>query len=146
MRILLLVTLLMQATGQDFVPTPDEARKAIEALELEWLAHESDRATLERILASDFAHPVPPGVILNKQQSIDWAVNHPRPTNRTARFEQIRVRPYGTTAVVTGIVEERNPDGGSSSSRTIFTDVFVYREGRWQAVNAQENAIVRPPQ
>jgi hypothetical protein len=30
---------------------------------------------------------------------------------------------------------------GKELDRTIFTDVFVYREGRWQAVNAQENRV-----
>jgi hypothetical protein len=27
----------------------------------------------------------------------------------------------------------------------MFTDVFVFRDGRWQAVNAQENAIRPQP-
>src|SRR5207249_12187472 len=29
--------------------------------------------------------------------------------------------------------------------RTVFTDVFVRRKGRWQAVNAQENAVPPKP-
>jgi len=28
---------------------------------------------------------------------------------------------------------------GQETSRGVFTDVFAYRDGRWQAVNAQEN-------
>ena len=28
--------------------------------------------------------------------------------------------------------------------RTVFTDVFGWRDGRWQAVNAQENAVRKP--
>jgi hypothetical protein len=31
--------------------------------------------------------------------------------------------------------------GGKETARTMFTDVFVLRDGRWQAVNAQENAV-----
>ena len=29
-------------------------------------------------------------------------------------------------------------------ARTVFTDVFMYRAGRWQAINAQENVVTRP--
>jgi len=30
---------------------------------------------------------------------------------------------------------------GKEEHRTAFTDVFVFRDGRWQAVNAQKNAV-----
>jgi uncharacterized protein DUF4440 len=128
------------AVAQPSIRNPETDRKAVEALEREWLAHESDRAVLDRILASDFAHPVPPGVALTKQQHIDWSAKHPRPADRKSQFEKLTVRLYGDTAIANGIVDDTNLSGGDSH-RTIFTDVFVYRDGRWQAVNAQENAI-----
>jgi hypothetical protein len=31
--------------------------------------------------------------------------------------------------------------GDEEVDRTVFTDVFVWRDGRWQAVNAQENTV-----
>jgi len=34
---------------------------------------------------------------------------------------------------------------GKELDRTMFTDVFVYRDGRWQAVNGQENAVQATP-
>ena len=37
----------------------DTDRDAIVALEQQWLAGLHDRATLERVLADDFVHPVP---------------------------------------------------------------------------------------
>jgi hypothetical protein len=30
---------------------------------------------------------------------------------------------------------------GKEVDRTVFTDVFAYHDGRWQAVNAQENRV-----
>jgi hypothetical protein len=116
-------------------------RETILKLEQDWLDDESGRATLERILADDFAHPVPQGVFVTKSQHIDWAVEHPWPPGRKRRFEKIDVRLYGDTAIATGIVENTDADGGDRQ-RNIFTDVFVYRNGEWQAVNAQENTIV----
>ena len=140
MRFVLLAAILLQAGSEAAVRTPDNDRKAVESVEREWLAHVSDRAALERILGSDFQHPVPQGVVLTKQQHIEWAVTHPRPANRTARFEQLHVRVYGDTAIANGIVDQRDAAGGSLG-RSLFTDVFVFRDGRWQAVNAQENTI-----
>jgi len=50
------------------------------------------------------------------------------------------VRVYGRTAIATGIVINTGA-GGADAQRSIFTDVFVLRNGTWQAVNAQENAL-----
>jgi Domain of unknown function (DUF4440) len=119
---------------------PERDQQAIRKLEQDWLDGEGDRATLERILADDFTHPVAVGVFLNKQEHIDWSVKHPRPKDRKARFETLNVRLFGDTAIATGIVENTDPSGGDKQ-RGIFTDVFAFREGHWRAVNAQENAI-----
>jgi hypothetical protein len=122
--------------GQEMsVRRVDSDRKAIEELEREWLAAETDPAALDRILSSDFLHPVPSGLALTKQQHIDWAVKHPGPPDRKSRIEQLNIRLYGDVAIANGIVDD-------DSHRTIFTDVFAYRNGRWQAVNAQENAVI----
>jgi ketosteroid isomerase-like protein len=140
--LVLFTLIVLQAGSQGIGRNPENDRKAVETVEREWLAHESDRPWLERFLAADFAHPVPQGLVLTKQQQVDWAVSHPRPANRIARFEEVSIRVYGDTAIATGIVNAGGL-GSGDSSRTIFTDVFVYRDGRWQAVNAQEN-VIRP--
>jgi hypothetical protein len=123
--------------------SPQGDREAIKKLKQEWLDRESDRATLERILADDFVHPVAEGLFLSKQQHIDWAVKHPRSVDREAHFENLEVRLYGDTAIATGIVNDTDVSGGDSR-KTIFTDVFAYRNGAWQAVSAEENTVSRP--
>jgi hypothetical protein len=57
-----------------------------------------------------------------------------------ARFDKLKVRVYGSTAIANGIVEASDSPE-VKLRKTIFTDVFVYRDNRWQAVNAQENEI-----
>jgi hypothetical protein len=47
----------------------------------------------------------------------------------------LNVRLYGDTAIVNGSVIAADDNG--ELERTMFTDVFVYRDGRWQAVNAR---------
>jgi hypothetical protein len=120
--------------------TPERRRAALVALENEWLANEHNAAALERILASDFVHPLPTGEFVTKAQHIAFSSAHPRPANRKQHFDQLRVRVYGDVGIVNGIVLTSDQEG-REVDRRIFTDVFVKRDGRWQAVNAQENAV-----
>lgn len=115
-------------------------REALIALENEWLTNEHDVAKLESILAPDFVHPVSAGYFLTKAQHIDYTSQHLPQGNFTKRFEQMQVRLYGEVGIVNGIVLTSD-EHGQEINKTVFTDVFAYREGRWQAVNAQENRV-----
>ena len=50
----------------------------------------------------------------------------------------MKVRIYGTTAIVTGTDTEKSEyHGKDSSGKYVWTDVWVMRDGRWQAVASQ---------
>ena len=50
----------------------------------------------------------------------------------------MKVRVFGTTAIVTGSDTEKSTyKGKDSSGKYVWTDVFVERNGRWQAVASQ---------
>jgi hypothetical protein len=143
-----LVVLLLLLPGSGSArPTENELeeqlRKTLLQVEDRWL-RARDAATLERILADDFVHPVPAGVFLNKEQHIAWFIRHLPPPGLAQRFENLRVRLYDAVGIVNGEVVA-SPAGGPAR-RTVFTDVFELRAGRWQAVNAQENAVEARPQ
>lgn len=118
-------------------------RQAIVALETLWI-DAKDASTLNRVLADDSVHPVYTGNIINKAQHIDWVTKHPRAANRHARFARMDVRLFGDVAQAYGVVSVSD-ETGSEIGRNVFTDVFVYRNGRWQAISAQETAIVAEP-
>src|SRR5262249_27948901 len=120
------------------VRDPDKDRAALIALEQQWLHAEHDAATLNQILALDFIHVVPVNHFLSKQEHIDWAVRHPEPKDRRTKFDKLNVRLYGEVGIVNGSVIAID-NSGKELDRSMFTDVFVFRDGRWQAVNAQEN-------
>jgi hypothetical protein len=124
------------ATGNE-TRTSNRDRDALVALENEWLKNEHNGAELEHILASDFLHPVVTGDVLTKAQHIQFSSKHLPPSDLTNHFEGLQVRVYG---VVNGLVVRTNKDG-NTVDKTVFTDVFVHRDGRWQAVNAQENVV-----
>lgn len=137
----LLSSLLLIFSGHPFQSrgAPENDEQSIRALEEQWL-YARDAATLDRILADEFVHPVAQGIFLTKAEHIDWYVKHLPPPTRKTRFDQLRVRIYGDTAIANGIVIASNASG-KDVDRSVFTDVFVYRDGRWQAVNAQENQV-----
>ena len=118
----------------------DADRQALINLENEWLKHEHDAAALERVLATDFVHPVVTGDLLNKAQHISYSTKYRPPANLKNRFDDLKVRVYGDVGIVNGTVVTSD-DSGREIDRTVFTDVFVFRDGRWQAVNAQENKV-----
>ena len=119
--------------------TPASDKQALLTLEDQWL-HARDAATLDRILAADFVHVVPGGYILTRTEHIDWFVKHIPPANRNVRLDRVEVRLYGDTGIVNGLVIAAD-DQGRETRRTAFTDVFIFRDGRWQAVNAQEDEV-----
>lgn len=128
------------ARGQAAAEGVDTARARTEILSLEsrWLAAH-DSATLSRILAPDFVHPVASGQFLDRSQHIAWVVAHPPDPSIDRRLADMRVRFYGATAIVTGTVVRSRE--GSEIGRNVFTDVFVKRDGRWRAVSAEETTV-----
>ena len=60
-------------------------------------------------------------------------------------LRDMKVRVYGNTAVVTGTDTERGVyHGKDSSGKYLWTDVFVHRNGRWQAVSSQSTKLTAP--
>jgi hypothetical protein len=141
-RVLVAATVVLCASSAsaDEERTRNSDREALIALENEWLKNEHNAAELEHILAADFLHPVVTGDVLNKAQHIRFSSTHLPAPDLTKHFEGLQVRVYGDVGVVNGLVVTTNKDG-NTAGKTVFTDVFVYRDGRWQAINAQENAV-----
>jgi hypothetical protein len=52
----------------------------------------------------------------------------------------MNVRVYEDVEIVNGIVVSSDADG-REVDKTVFTDVFAYRDGTWKAINAQENKV-----
>lgn len=122
-------------------PPANDAHDTIVQLENQWLAGEHDPAVLRSVLADDFIHVLPAGFV-SKDQQIDYLRGHPSHHEDTRHFEDLRVRIFCNVAVVTGTVVA---SGNGKIRRTFFTDVFAYRNGKWQAVNAQETPPAESP-
>lgn len=125
----------MQCQAKRPVPDLEKAKQELLEVENRWLHAEDNPDVQEEILARDFVHVLPSGII-TKVEQIDYLRKHRKPgPSEPKHFEDVRVRVYGNVGIVNGTVVRGE---GATLRRTLFTDVFVYREGKWQAVNAQE--------
>lgn len=126
--------LLAGAAAAGGVASPGTVRALI-ALEHRWLtaAAGHDTATLDRILAPDFTDTGWNGVVRDRAMVLAAARRATAPPVPQT-LEDLAVRRFGRVALVTGI-------DASVRGRVRFSDVFVRRAGRWQAVHAQETPI-----
>jgi hypothetical protein len=123
-------------------PKSDEdSKQQLLALENRWLQVGDDPVALESILAPDFLHVVP-GKIITKEQHLQFLGQHPAVSQHPRKhFEDLHVRVYGEAGIVNGAVIQTTQNG---KRKTLFTDVFAYRDGKWQAVSAQELPVTGP--
>ena len=123
-------------------PAATSAHDTIVQLENRWLQAEDDPEVLQSVLADDFIHVLPNGFITKDEQLRYLRGHQPNRREEKRYFEDLRVRVFGTVAIANGIVVA-SEDG--KINRTIFTDVFAYRHGKWEAVNAQETPLGDSP-
>jgi ketosteroid isomerase-like protein len=94
-----------------------------------------DTATIARLLADEFFAVAPRGT-RTKAETLD-AVAHGGAAPLEASDDGIQsVRVYGTTGVIRGVASRivRDSTGARRTQRSNFLEVFVRRDGRWQAV------------
>jgi hypothetical protein len=107
-------------------------------IEHEWTAANinADKKALDRILADDYVGTTADGQALGKAEYIR-TINRDTST-RKWDFEDLKVSVKGTRATLNGIVRFETDRG---EFRFRFTDKFVWRDGRWQAVGSEISQI-----
>jgi hypothetical protein len=106
-----------------------------------WL--DGDRATIESILAADWSVIDLTGRVLTKTQVMQELGSGDRKIE-SGSVDDLNIRLFGDTAVVTGrSVLAGSYQGKRASVTQRFTDVFVKRDGRWQAVASQGTQVAQ---
>jgi ketosteroid isomerase-like protein len=114
-------------------------RAEILALENQWATaiERQDAAAFERLAAEDFRFIEEDGHVLNRAQYIAARSHNPENVESAVQ-DEIEVRQYGDVAIATGRSTIRGTRGGVPFVyRFRWTDVYVRRTGRWQAVSGQ---------
>jgi hypothetical protein len=137
----LLVFLAVSCHANREPRSAEQSKEELLKLENRWLEVQDDPVALDDIFAPDFLHVVPAGII-TKDQHLEFLREHAASKQQSKkRFEDLHVRVYGEVGVVNGAVIATT---NGAERKTLFTDVFAYRDGKWQAVTAQELPVATP--
>jgi hypothetical protein len=105
---------------------------------------DADYAFFDRVEAEEFIFTDAAGGITTKKQDLEGLKQPPNPDVKLVAYDvdDMSVRLYDKTAVVTGrVTTKRLIKGETSISQSRFTDVFVWRENRWQLVAGHSSRI-----
>jgi ketosteroid isomerase-like protein len=102
---------------------------------------EQDVSALMCILADEFEDAGPTGALADRTTILKRADNH-----RGVHHElsEMHARIYGDVAYIRGVARAVMKTPGAPPSVVRFTDVYVYRDGRWQCVAGHESSFPRP--
>jgi len=104
---------------------------------------EVDLGALDTLLAPDMSYAHSSGLTQTKEEFIA-ALRRGEMKYLEIKPEGLKVRSYGSTAVVTGRGEFKTRTKGQESTVELrFLDVYVKRQGRWQMVAWQSCRLVQ---
>ena len=94
----------------------------------------NDLEGVGRLVTDDWIIIDPNGEIVNRTRFFE-VIKSGALTHETMESEDLRVRVYGESAVVTAVTRTKGTFMGQDfSTQERATDVFVKRDGRWQCV------------
>jgi len=118
------------------LPETENVEAVVSQLEREWVSAivNKDGATIDRLLAEEFAGTSPTAHSYTKRMAIDDLKSGAFVVT-SMDLDEISVNSYGNVAVAFASQEEKSTyDGKDISGHYHYTDVWVKKDGRWQAV------------
>ncbi len=96
-----------------------------------------DSAALGCLLADEFQDFDPDGIVHDRADTLA-GVPHRRPGSN--RLSELQPHLYGEVGYIRGLATLVDAEG-KIRARVRFTDIYLFRDGRWQAVAAQESLV-----
>lgn len=97
-------------------------------------------ALLQRILADDYVGVGTKGAVRNKQETIAADTAMPSDPGGSSKLNYVHFRHFGDTVLAQG----RETGSSSGKPRSLaWTDVWMFRDGKWQIV-ASQDTVVQP--
>ncbi|HEY0431060.1 MAG TPA: nuclear transport factor 2 family protein [Pyrinomonadaceae bacterium] len=137
------------SNADDTTPPPTDSEQVLadlKRLEEEWTVAniDADKKKLNRILADDYVG-IDEGRPQGKAQYLktiepDTAIQH-------WEFENLKLNLSGERATLTGVLRlDVKDENGQPQQLTLrFTDKFVWRDGRWQAIGSEVDPVPVKP-
>jgi hypothetical protein len=121
-------------------PMPEDPVKEFTKVEVDWntAMMNMDRKALELLFAKEYTYTEPNGKTSNREEDLELLTSGRYKLLAQPVLSNISVNLYETVALVRGQNTIKGTlDGKDMSGTNQFTDVFVWREGRWQCVSTQ---------
>ncbi len=117
---------------------PDVVMMQLTTLEDVWSNAnvKADKATLDNILADEYVGTAGDGTTQNKAQYL--ATIKPETRIKSWSFDGLKLSLNGNRAELAGFTTVR---GQGLNARYKFTDTFVWRQARWQAISSQATRV-----
>jgi hypothetical protein len=111
-----------------------------QALAKAWMS--ADRATIDRIIAIDWKSTGPDGRMTDRAAVLGDVFETRRHKIQRVAIDDVTARVFGDAAVVTGRTHGVGEFDAAAYDVVIrFTDTFVRRDGRWQAVASHASLV-----
>lgn len=147
MLLILILLILTTSTGMQSQTTASRQKQGVDTeaqvqmVNREWFEalRKGDAAAFDRLTTQDFVITNVSGDVRNKKQMLS---NNPAPrfdSTETYSDEDVNVRIYGGTAIITGRITTKTLNKPSVSFR--YTNVYVKQAERWKTAASQLTRI-----
>jgi ketosteroid isomerase-like protein len=127
-------------------PIAENVEQVLSKMEQDWVGAslKKDIAFVDSLLADDYVGIGSDGSVWTKPKQIE-VLRSGELKFDSVSIDGIKVRAFGDTAVVTYSQTEKSRfQGKDSSGRTMWTDIFVKRNGKWQLVANHSSRVEQP--
>jgi ketosteroid isomerase-like protein len=138
----LLVAMVVPVFGVARADAPS-VEQTLMQMERDWTQAglKKDAAAMDKIVADDWVAFSFDGKMETKAEAMA-DLKSGASTTQSVELGAMKVRVFGDTAVVTGSDTEKSTfKGKDSSGKYVWTDVFVKRQGHWQAAASQSTKV-----
>jgi ketosteroid isomerase-like protein len=131
--------LLLCPVAYGACPTQAKDEAALVQAEQMWARalEQQDVQTLGCILADEFEDADADGNLTDRRATLAKAASHP-PTHH--ELSDLHAHVHGEFAYIRGLADAMDPQT-KMNLRVRFTDIYVFRDGRWQCVAGQESLV-----
>jgi hypothetical protein len=123
-------------------PSDAESEAYMRKAEADWaeVAVRPMPGLLERIIADDYVGVNSDNVVRDKGKMIALAAEPHSGNYVSSKLEYVNYRHFGDTVLAQGQEAVHRKDG-KPDLRLIWTDVWMWRDGKWQIVASQDNVL-----
>ena len=123
-------------------PSNAESEAYMRKAEEDWaaLAVRQIPGLIERIIADDYVGVNSDNVVRDKAKMAALAAERPSGKYVSSKLDYVHYRHFGDTVLAQGGESLKRKDGGPDHS-LIWTDVWMWRDGKWQVVASQDSVL-----